>query len=124
MALPEFNLTHTQINLIESFVVIVGLVILRWLLLRATHRYITETDDWYRARRGATYVTTVVAIITLAFIWFDAFSELPTYLGLVSAGIAIALSDLLKNMAGWIYTSCGDPCGSATALRWTEREEM
>jgi small-conductance mechanosensitive channel len=101
--LPTIDLTHTQINLIESVGVVVGLVVLRWLLLRAMHRYITETDDWYRARRIATYVATIVAVITLAFIWFDAFSELPTYLGLVSAGIAIALADLLKNMAGWLY---------------------
>ena len=103
MDLPTIDLTHTQINLIESLGVIVGLIVLRWLLLRAMHRYITETDDWYRARRIATYVATIVALITLAFIWFDAFSELPTYLGLVSAGIAIALADLLKNMAGWLY---------------------
>jgi small-conductance mechanosensitive channel len=101
--LPTIDLTHTQINLIESFAVIVGLVILRWLLLRALHRYVPETENWYHTRRIATYVTTIVAAITLAFIWFDAFSELPTYLGLVSAGIAIALSDLLKNMAGWLY---------------------
>ena len=103
MNLPTFDLTHTQINLIESFAVIVGLVVLRWLFLRAVHRYVPETEDWYQTRRVATYVTTIVAVITLAFIWFDAFNELPTYLGLVSAGIAIALSDLLKNMAGWIY---------------------
>ena len=103
MDLPTIDLTHTQINLIASFAVVVGLILLRWLLLRAMHRYVPETEDWYHTRRIATYVTTIVAVITLAFIWFDAFSELPTYLGLVSAGIAIALSDLLKNMAGWIY---------------------
>ena len=103
MTLSAIDLTHTQINLIESAAVIVGIVILRWLLLRAMHRYITQTDDWYRARRIATYVATVIAVISLAFIWFDAFHELPTYLGLVSAGIAIALADLLKNIAGWLY---------------------
>ena len=103
MNLPSIDLTHTQINLIESLAVIVGLIILRWLLLRAMHRYVPEPEGWYHMRRGATYVTTIVGVITLAFIWFDAFSELPTYLGLVSAGIAIALSDLLKNMAGWLY---------------------
>jgi small-conductance mechanosensitive channel len=103
VTLFDIDLTHTQINLIESFAVIVGLIIFRWLFLRAIHRYVPETEDWYHTRRGTTYVTTIVAIITLAFIWFDAFSELPTYLGLVSAGIAIALADLLKNLAGWLY---------------------
>jgi small-conductance mechanosensitive channel len=103
VTLFQVDLTHTQINLIESFVVIAGLIIFRWLFLRVIHRYVQETEDWYRTRRVATYVTTIVALITLAFIWLDAFNELATYLGLVSAGIAIALADLLKNMAGWLY---------------------
>ncbi|MCL1587370.1 MAG: mechanosensitive ion channel family protein, partial [Actinomycetia bacterium] len=101
--LPTIDLTHTQINLIESLVVIVSLIIVRWLLLRAIHRYVPETEDWYQTRRVATYITTIIALISLAFIWLDAFDELSTYLGLVSAGIAISLSDLLKNMAGWLY---------------------
>ena len=103
MDLPTIDLTHTQINLIESLVVIVSLIILRWLLLRAIHRYVPETEDWYQTRRVATYITTIIALVSLAFIWLDAFDELSTYLGLVSAGIAISLSDLLKNMAGWLY---------------------
>ena len=103
MDLPTIDITHTQINLIESLAVIVSLIILRWLFLRAIHRYVPETEDWYQTRRVATYITTIIALISLAFIWLDAFDELSTYLGLVSAGIAISLSDLLKNMAGWLY---------------------
>lgn len=103
MDLPTIDLTHTQINLIESFGVVLSLLILRWLFLRAIHRYVPETEDWYQTRRVATYITTIIALISLAFIWLDAFDELSTYLGLVSAGIAISLSDLLKNMAGWLY---------------------
>jgi small-conductance mechanosensitive channel len=87
----------------QSIGVVVGLIILRWLFLRAIRRYIPETEDWYQTRRVATYITTIIAVVSLAFIWFDAFDEFATYLGLVSAGIAIALADLLKNMAGWLY---------------------
>ena len=42
-------------------------------------------------------------VITLSFVWLEAFDDLTTYLGLVSAGLAIALADLLKNIAGWFY---------------------
>ncbi len=82
---------------------------LRWLVLRAVHRYVEEPDVWFRARRIATYTTTTVAVITLAWIWLEAFDSLPTYLGLVSAGIAIALADLLKNMVGWVYIMARRP---------------
>ena len=40
----------------------------------------------------ATYVATIVGLSALAFIWIDAFNDLPTFLGLLSAGIAIALA--------------------------------
>ena len=46
---------------------------------------------------------TFVGLVSLGFIWLEAFDNLPTYLGLVSAGIAIGLSDLLKSIAGWVY---------------------
>lgn len=96
-------MSENTIKVIESLGVIVGLVILRWLILRAVHRQVDDPDVWFRTRRIATYTTTVIALFSLAWIWLDAFSSLPTFLGLLSAGIAIALSDVLKNMAGWFY---------------------
>ncbi len=62
-----------------------------------------NAEDAYRANKVLNYVTTFVLLVTVAFIWVDTFDQIGTYLGLVSAGIAIALADLLKNMAGWAY---------------------
>ena len=39
----------------------------------------------------------------MALVWINAFRHVSTYLGLLSAGIAIALKDLLENMAGWLF---------------------
>lgn len=95
--------SETTSEIVGSVAVVAGLFLLRWVILRYVHRKIDDPDVWFRAKRIATYTTTVVAVISLAWIWVDAFDSFPTYLGLVSAGIAIALSDLLKNMAGWLY---------------------
>ena len=97
------SIDETTAEVIASLAVVIGLVVLRWLILRYVHRWVEDPDVWFRAKRIATYTFTFVAIVTLAWIWIDAFDALPTYLGLVSAGVAIALSDLLKNMAGWLY---------------------
>ena len=102
-------MSETAVQLIQSGAVVLGLVLLRALVLRAVHRYVEDTDVWHSARRGVTYATTVTAAVLLAWIWLDAFGSLPTYLGLVSAGVAIALSDLLKNMAGWVYILARHP---------------
>lgn len=78
-------------------------LVLRRVARRVVARNVEDHDGIYRANKIINYLTTVVFLVTIAFVWVDAFDALPTYLGLVSAGIAIALSDLLKNMAGWAF---------------------
>lgn len=94
---------ETLENIIWTFVTIVLVLLGRRLARRLVTRNVEDTDAAYRANKIVNYVATAVFLITVAFIWFDAFDSLPTYLGLVSAGIAIALADVLKNMVGWVY---------------------
>lgn len=82
---------------------IVVIFLLRYLTLRFIDSMAEDHQAQYRARKIINYTATAIFIITMAFIWVDAFQDLPTYLGLVSAGIAIALADVLKNMAGWVF---------------------
>jgi small-conductance mechanosensitive channel len=96
-------LTSTQSKALVTGVAIIVLAAARWLVLRAVRKRFTEEWVGYRARKSATYATTIVGLIVVAWIWIDAFNDLPTFLGLVSAGIAIALADVLKNLAGWSY---------------------
>lgn len=87
----------------QSVLLIVALVVIRAVILSLVHRRLEEPDDWYRARKIASYLTTFIAVVWLSRIWLDAFSDLATFLGLLSAGVAIALADVLKNLAGWAF---------------------
>lgn len=89
-------------NILFSLAAFVIVFFARMGMLRIIHSTVDDAEGHYRARKIVNYTATVVFLATLAFIWVDAFSSLPTYLGLVSAGIAIALADVLKNMAGWV----------------------
>lgn len=63
-------------------------------------RKITETRERYSIRKA---VSTVVSILTFGAIlgvWFQETTTLVLAFGLLSAGIAIALQDLLRNVAG------------------------
>ena len=95
--------TATLNRAVSSVVVIVVFALGRWLFLRWMRSNFDEGDAQFRATKISNYVTTALIILSLLFIWIDALDSLTTYLGLVSAGIAIALGDLLKNMAGWFY---------------------
>lgn len=55
----------------------------------------------YRGRKTASHVSAVLALTALGFLWISDWRQIVTYLGLVSAGIAIALKDLIADIAGW-----------------------
>ena len=100
----QFGISESaQGKILATVVLIFVLVVARWLTLRAIHRKFEDADVDYRARKVATYTATVIGLAFLAWIWIDAFNDLPTFLGLLSAGVAIALADVLKNFAGWAY---------------------
>lgn len=103
-ALAEnLGLSTGQLKAIQSAVVVLVLVLLRWVVLRIIHRRIQDPEVWYRARKIATYTVTFLAFFFLLRIWLIQFENFATFLGLLSAGVAIALSDVLKNLAGWVY---------------------
>ncbi len=93
----------TEGKLIASVLAISVIVVARWLILRTMDKRFEEAWVSYRASKVANYTASVIILAILAWIWIDAFNDLPTFLGLISAGVAIALSDVLKNLAGWLY---------------------
>jgi small-conductance mechanosensitive channel len=57
----------------------------------------------YAWRRTTNYIYYIALAVVLVIIWLGDLSNLPTHLGLLSAGVAIALSDPITNVAGWIF---------------------
>jgi small-conductance mechanosensitive channel len=90
-------------NIVSTIVALAVVLVLRRVARRVVSSNVDETMGAYRANKIINYLATATFLITAAFIWIDVFEDLPTYLGLVSAGIAIALADVLKNMVGWAY---------------------
>jgi small-conductance mechanosensitive channel len=96
------NITHTQAQLVLTAAWIVGLVLIRVVVLAVVRRRIEDTVIWYRTRKLLTYATFILGAIVVATLWVEG-SGIPTYIGFLTAGLAIALSDVLKNLAGWLY---------------------
>ena len=57
----------------------------------------------YRIRKTVAYITYPLAFLVIGRIWFAGFQAVSTYLGLLSAGLAIALQTPLVNLAGWAF---------------------
>lgn len=100
----EFGIaTGTQGKILASLIVVVVALVVRALILRGVHNRTDETELLYRTGKLTTYTTTLVVGLALAWIWFSSFSNVATYIAVVSAGLAIALADVLKNVVGWGY---------------------
>lgn len=75
---------------------------LKWILLFVFLRN-REVKSQYRLWKTITYIIWPIAFIVIGRIWFTGFQALSTYLGLLSAGLAIALQSPLVNLAGWAF---------------------
>lgn len=93
----------TLTNIVSTVVLLALLLVARRVARRIVSGSVEEHERAYRANKIVNYVFSAAFIFIAALIWVDAFENLPTYLGLVSAGIAIALADVLKSMAGWAF---------------------
>jgi len=76
---------------------------LRFIALRTLERQVQDTKALYQWRKTITYVTAILAFLALGSIWFQGFTSISTFLGLLSAGLAVALQDPIVNLAGWLF---------------------
>lgn len=92
-----------QIKLLNT-IILIG--VLYTIIKLASKFFINKIEDvsnrylWLKISR---YITVFIAFIGLSKIWLGAFDSFGTYLGLLSAGLAIAFKDLLINLVGWLF---------------------
>ncbi|MCP4362898.1 MAG: mechanosensitive ion channel [Chloroflexi bacterium] len=91
-------------RIIQSLLILIVLWLLRWIALRIVYRqFRKDTRLLYSWRKVVEYISAGFGIIMVGRIWLSGVDTLVTYLGLVSAGLAIALQDLIVSLAGWLF---------------------
>ncbi|HUX08970.1 MAG TPA: mechanosensitive ion channel family protein [Acidobacteriota bacterium] len=92
-----------QWKLFLSVVVVLIILLLRKLVLIIAFRRFDDIKVRYYWRKVSLYITFMLILLAAVRIWFVGFEDWPTYLGLLSAGLAIALATPITNMAGWAF---------------------
>lgn len=72
-------------------------------------RRVSASKDRYTLRKTVSILITVLAVASLFAIWVERTSTLLIAYGILSAGVAIALQDLLRNIAGGILIIISRP---------------
>ena len=98
-----FTYSSIQVKFIATFIAILVFIFIRRFVLKIVFK---KTDDAlirYRWQKTSSYIIYVFALIIIGRIWFKGIQSIATYLGLLSAGVAIALKDPLTNITGWFF---------------------
>ncbi len=98
-----------QIQVFNSLLVFLFI----WIFRKIVNKIIIDKLEDYKERYfwGKTLktVTMVLVILILSRIWFGVFQSIGTFIGLLSAGLAIAFKDLLVNIGGWLFITIRKP---------------
>lgn len=94
-----------------------GVMVARVAIGHMVERRVTEVQRRYIVTKTLNYVLGFLFFFATLVIWFGGMTGWTAYLGLVAAGLAIALQDPLVNLAGWIFISVRKPLSSATGSR-------
>ena len=94
---------ETQTNIFLSVLVVLLLLFARRGVLALANRRFEDSTLRYKWAKVTANVAFVITALILFAIWFAAMRSLGTFLGLLSAGVAIALKDLIADLAGWIF---------------------
>jgi len=94
---------EVQVKMFASLIIGLILWILYSLVVKIVLRRTENVRTRYSWRKTSGYIFIVLGIFFIGRVWFSGFQSIATYLGLLSAGIAIALKDVVANFAGWLF---------------------
>lgn len=93
----------TQHKIFISIIVLILISITRLIILRIVWKQTQNVKIRYNWKRTLSLTLSLVATFLIGAVWLPAFEQFGAFLGLFSAGLAIALKDPLTNLAGWFF---------------------
>lgn len=92
-----------------SIVITVLILLITKLIKSIIYRKVNDSVKYYSIKQVINYIVGILIIVLNFIIWLDSVSNVATYIGLLSAGIAIALKEVFTNIAGWILLEFRKP---------------
>ncbi len=99
--------TGISIEVLDKILLSLLIIFVLWLfqlvILRIVWRQTKDIKTRYQWKRSSSLIIPFIGVILVGSIWLQAFRQFGAFLGLFTAGLAIALKDPLTNMAGWFF---------------------
>ncbi len=92
-----------QRQILLSILIVLLLYLIRLSIMSGIRRRVEDASHRYYWQRITTYTIVLLGILVIARIWIEGIGSIFSYLGILSAGLAIALTDTIANLAGWLF---------------------
>jgi small-conductance mechanosensitive channel len=112
-----FTYSSIQAKIMATILAVVLIIVLRRSVINLFVVRLEDPKVRYNWKRVTSYTASFFAIIIIGQIWLDGIGSIVTYLGLVSAGIAIALKDPITNITGWIFILWNRPLDAGDRIQ-------
>ena len=102
----------TLLNMIHTVIAILLLLIIKQInivIINKANRRIDDPKKRYQTKKIFDYLYRIILIVTLLVVWEEALPNIFTFLGLFTAGLAVALKEPLVNMVGGIIILVNNP---------------
>lgn len=84
-----------------GFIVIIGYLIVH-VLVRFINAKVSNVKSKHALRKNVVYIVTFTLIIIVFSIWIQNLNSITIFLGVASAGLALALQEVILSIAGWV----------------------
>jgi small-conductance mechanosensitive channel len=91
------------INLAVTVLVVLMVYGIRGIFVRLISRRVEDMGSLYLWQKNSGYVAVLLALLILVPLWIGGITDILTYLGLISAGLAIALQGLILDFVAWLF---------------------
>lgn len=97
-------------KIIITAIILLGQYILSHLLtFLVTQRIDEDSPYFYSVRKVVSYVINISAVLLILGTWIERLGDLTVALGILAAGLAFALSEVIGSFAGWLTIMSGRP---------------
>lgn len=103
------RIDENTMRVLLTALLIIAAILLRWGIVRSVRSRLKDSELVFRTSKTVSYLFTFFVFAGLMRVWIDETTDLSTVFGLVGAGLVIALGDVVRNMAGWVYIMLRDP---------------
>jgi len=102
-------LLHPTVSkLVAATVAVLVIVALLRVSRGILNHYVDEPGNLHRARKLVSFIGYFIGLLVISMIFSDSLGKMAVAFGVVGAGIAFALQEIIASLAGWVAISFGN----------------